>query len=120
VPKPVPEQEAKDARGYQLGQLRRRYSPKETDLGHGDVALLFNLAPSVPDFPFDLAHLECYLSVPAAYPKKPPQLQVKNKDIPRGFAINIEKGWEALVQEKRGATLLALTNALDRKLESLL
>jgi phage FluMu protein Com len=120
VPKPVPERETKDARGYQLGQLRRRYSPKETDLGHGDVSLLFNLAPSDPDFPFDLAHLECDLRVPAAYPKKPPQLQVKNKDIPRGFAINIEKGWEALVQEKRGATLLALTNALDRKLESLL
>jgi hypothetical protein len=120
VPKPVPERETKDARGYQLGQLRRRYSPKETELGHGDVSLLFNLAPSDPDFPFDLAHLECDLRVPAAYPKKPPQLQVKNKDIPRGFAINIEKGWEALVQEKRGATLLALTNALDRKLESLL
>lgn len=120
VPKPVPERETKDARGYQLEQLRRRFSPKETDLGNGDVSLLFDLSPSDPDFPFDLHHLECQLRVPASYPKKPPQLQVKNKDIPRGFAINIERGWDALVQEKRGATLLALTKALDRRLESLL
>lgn len=120
VPKPVPEQETKDAKGYQIEQLKRRYSPKETDLGHGEVSLLFHLAPSDPDFPFDLDHLECDLRVPEGYPKKPPQLQIKNKDIPRGFAINIERGWDALVQEKRGATLLALTKALDRRLESLL
>jgi phage FluMu protein Com len=120
VPKPVPEREAKDARGYQLEQLRRRYSPKETALSNGTVSLLFNLTPSDPDFPFDLDHLECDVHVPAAYPKKAPQLHVKNTDIPRGFAINIEKGWDRLVQEKRGATLLALTNALDRNLESLL
>ncbi|KAK3904771.1 hypothetical protein C8A05DRAFT_13375 [Staphylotrichum tortipilum] len=120
VPKPVPERETKDARGYQLEQMRRRFSPKETDSGTGDVSLLFNLAPSDPDFPFDLAHLECDLLVPAGYPQHPPHLQVKNKDIPRGFAINIENGWDKLVQEKRGATLLALTKALDRNLESLL
>ena len=120
VPKPVPEREVKDAREYQLGQLRRRFSPKETNPGIGETCLLFNLSPSDPDFPFDLDHLECELRVPAAYPKQPPTLQIKNKDIPRGFAINIEKGWEKLVEEKRGATLLALANALDRKLESLL
>ncbi|KAK4154766.1 hypothetical protein C8A00DRAFT_42507 [Chaetomidium leptoderma] len=120
VPKPVPERESKDARGYQLEQLRRRYAPKETELDNGDVSLLFNLTPSDPDFAFDLDHLECDLRIPEAYPRHPPRLQVKNKDIPRGFAINIENGWEKLVQEKRGATLLALTNALDRGLESLL
>ncbi|KAL2263609.1 hypothetical protein VTK26DRAFT_5971 [Humicola hyalothermophila] len=119
VPKPVPEREVKDAREYQLGQIRRRYSPKETDLGH-ETVLLFNLTPSDPDFPFELHHLECELRVPATYPKQRPKLQVKNKEIPRGFAINIEKGWDRLVEEKRGATLLALTNALDRRLESLL
>ncbi|KAK4128529.1 hypothetical protein N657DRAFT_26903 [Parathielavia appendiculata] len=120
VPKPVPEREIKDARGYQLEQLRRRYSPKETALANGAVSLLFNLTPSDPDFPFDLDHLECDLHIPAAYPKKAPQLHVKNNGIPRGFAINIEKGWDRLVEEKRGASLLALTKALDRNLESLL
>ncbi|KAH6843121.1 hypothetical protein B0I37DRAFT_383732 [Chaetomium sp. MPI-CAGE-AT-0009] len=120
VPKPVPERETKDARGYQIEQLKRRYSPKETDLGDGDTSLLFHLTPSDPDFPFDLDHLECDLHIPAGYPKKAPELYIKNKDIPRGFSINIERGWEALVQEKRGATLLTLTKALDRRLESLL
>ncbi|AEO64028.1 uncharacterized protein THITE_2109716 [Thermothielavioides terrestris NRRL 8126] len=120
VSRPVPEKEAKDARGYQLEQLRRRYSPSETDLENGDVRLLFNLSPSDPDFPFPLDRLECELHVPAGYPRQAPQLHVKNTDIPRGFAINIERGWDKLVQEKRGATLLALTNALDRNLESFL
>lgn len=120
VPKPVPEREVKDARAYQIEQLRRRYSPKETDLDNGEVSLQFNLTPSDPDFAFDLAHLECDLRVPAAYPKQAPRLHVRNKDLPRGFAINVEKGWDGLVQEKRGATLLALTYALDRKLESFL
>ncbi|KAL2115940.1 hypothetical protein VTJ04DRAFT_10195 [Mycothermus thermophilus] len=120
VSRPVSERETKDARGYQLEQLRRRYSPKETTLDNGDTSLLFNLKPSDPDFPFDLDHLECDLRVPANYPKAPPQLHVKNKNIPRGFAINIEKGWDGLVREKRGATLLALTNALDRRLEAFL
>ena len=120
VPKPVPTTQVKDSRAYQIEQLRRRYSPKETASQSGDTSLLFKLAPSDPDFPFELDHLECDLLIPASYPKQPPQLQIRNKDIPRGFGINIEKGWDRLVQEKRGATLLNLTNSLDRKLEELL
>lgn len=120
VPKPVPTTQVKDSRGYQIEQLRRRYSPKETTSESGDTSLLFKLAPSDPDFPFELDHLECDLLIPASYPKQPPQLQIRNKNIPRGFGINIEKGWDRLAQEKRGATLLNLTNSLDRKLEGLL
>lgn len=120
VPKPIPEQQIQDARGYQLGQIRRRYSPKETEVNNGETSLVFNLAPSDPDFAFDLDYLECDLRVPAKYPKQPPRLLVKNSNIPRGFAINIERGWDRLVDEKKGATLLSLTNALDKRLESLL
>ncbi|KAK0617175.1 hypothetical protein B0T14DRAFT_498244 [Immersiella caudata] len=120
VPKPVPGRQVKDARGYQIEQLRRRFSPKETNHENGDTSLFFNLAPSDPDFPFDLDHLEVDLRIPAAYPAAQPQLLVKNTDIPRGFAINIEKGWGKLAEEKKGATLLALTNALDKNLESFL
>jgi phage FluMu protein Com len=115
----VPEREVKDARSYQIEQLKRRYSAKEVDLD-GELSLLFNLSPSDPDFPFDLDHLECDLRIPARYPRQSPRLHIKNGNIPRGFAINIERGWDKLVEEKRGATLLALTNALDRRLESLL
>ncbi|KAK4461597.1 hypothetical protein QBC42DRAFT_338943 [Cladorrhinum samala] len=120
VPKPIPEQQKQDARGYQLGQIRRRYSPKESEVNNGETSLAFNLVPSDPDFAFDLDYLECDLRVPAKYPKQPPRLLVKNSNIPRGFAINIERGWDRLVEEKKGATLLSLTNALDKRLESLL
>lgn len=86
------------------------------------TSLNFKLTPSDPDFPFELDHLECDLRVPKNYPKEgsPPRLSVLNKDMPRGFAINVEKGWNRLVEEKKGVTLLALTNALDKHLEQFL
>ncbi|KAH8903175.1 hypothetical protein BR93DRAFT_214628 [Coniochaeta sp. PMI_546] len=120
VPKPVAQTQLKDPRTYQVEQIRRRYSPKETTLQNGDTSLVFKLAPSDPDFPFELEFLECDLRVPPQYPKKAAKLIVKNHDIPRGFAINIERGWDNLVAERPGATLLALTNALDKALESLM
>lgn len=86
------------------------------------TSLLFDLLPSDPDFPFELDHLKCQLRIPRNYPKdsSPPTLAILNKDIPRGFAINVEKGWDELVQERTGSTLLALVNALDRNLEEFL
>ncbi|KAK3939093.1 hypothetical protein QBC46DRAFT_388808 [Diplogelasinospora grovesii] len=120
VPKPIPETQKQDARTYQIEQLRRRYSPKESTLENGETSLSLSIKPSDPDFPFDLEKLHCELRIPAAYPRHPPRLLVKNSDIPRGFSINIERGWDRLVAEKRGATLLALTSALDRRLESFL
>lgn len=123
VPKPVPKAQHDDPRSYQLNQLRKRYSPKESTVDNGAATrLIFNLAPSDPDFPFELDHLECDLKIPKNYPKdgSPPRMAILNKDIPRGFAINVEKGWEKLVDERKGATLLALTNALDKHLEEFL
>lgn len=120
VPKPVAQTQLKDPRTYQVEQIRRRYAPKETTSQNGETSLVFNLAPSDPDFPFELEFLECDLRVPPQYPKKTAKLVVKNRDIPRGFAVNIERGWDNLVKERPGATLLALTNALDKALESLL
>lgn len=123
VPKPVPKAQHDDPRTYQLNQLRKRYSANEKVLDNGTTtSLLFNLNPSDPDFPFELDHLECDLRVPKNYPKdsSAPKLLVLNKDIPRGFAINVEKGWDRLVEERKGATLLALLNALDKHLEEFL
>ncbi len=120
VPKPVPQSQEKDARGYHIAQIKRRFSAKESALKNGSTSLVFAMVPSDPDFPFDLPKLECEVRVPAGYPEAAPTLSVKNSDIPRGFAVNIEKGWDKLVQEKRGATLLALANALDKNLESFL
>lgn len=120
VPKPVPESQAQDPRTYQIEQLRRRYSPKESTAPDGATSLVFNIKPSDPDFPFELAHLQCDVRVPQAYPDEMPVLYVKNKDIPRGFGINIERGWDRLVEERPRATLLAHTRELDKNLEKFL
>ncbi|PSR99137.1 hypothetical protein BD289DRAFT_57446 [Coniella lustricola] len=121
--KPVPKAQHDDPRTYQINQLRKRYSPKEASVDNGAAtSLVFSLTPSDPDFPFELDQLECDLRVPKGYPKEgnPPRLTVLNKDIPRGFAINVEKGWGHLVEERKGSTLLALMNALDKHLEEFL
>ncbi|KAI2628790.1 hypothetical protein GGR54DRAFT_588787 [Hypoxylon sp. NC1633] len=120
VPKPVPDSQTQDPRKYHLNQMKKRFSPVQNTLQDGTTNLSFRLKPSDPDFPFELDYLECELQVPASYPGKPPILRVKNMDIPRGFAINIERGWDRLVREKQGSTLLALTNALDKDLETFL
>ncbi|KAF4977514.1 hypothetical protein FZEAL_5993 [Fusarium zealandicum] len=120
VPKPVPQSQAQDPRTYQIEQLRRRYSPKESTAPDGVTSLLFRIKPSDPDFPFELAHLECDLRIPQAYPDLRPTLLVKNSDIPRGFGINIERGWDALIEAKPRATLLAHTRELDKNLERFL
>ncbi|KAI0888012.1 uncharacterized protein GGS22DRAFT_185395 [Annulohypoxylon maeteangense] len=120
VSRPTPESQSQDPRRYQLDQMKRRYSPIQNTLQNGTTNLFFKLKPSDPDFPFELDHLECELQVPASYPEKPPVLRVKNKDIPRGFAVNIEKGWDKLVRDSHDFTLLALINALDRNLEGFL
>ncbi|KAG6009864.1 hypothetical protein E4U21_000966 [Claviceps maximensis] len=120
VPKPIPSSQAEDPRGYQLDQLRRRFSPKESPADGGAISLVFKLKPSDPDFPFELAHLECDIRVPAAYPAERPVLHVRNSNIPRGFAINIERGWDTLARERVGSTILSIVNALDKNLEKLL
>ena len=120
VPKPVPAAQEADQRGFQITQVRRRYSPHETNLEGGTTSIVFKLPPSDPDFPFELDFLECDVHVPKDYPEEQPVLHVRNKDIPRGFGINIEKGWASLVSERKGETLLGLLNALDKNLESFL
>ena len=120
VAKPVPTAAAEDPRGYQIAQLRKRFSPKETTGDDGTTSLLFKLKPSDPDFPFELTHLECEVLVPPSYPAARPGLRVRNTNIPRGFGINVERGWDALAEARRGATILSIVNALDKNLEKFL
>lgn len=117
VTKPVPKAQLEDPRGYQLGQVRKRFSPQESTTADGGTSIIFKMTPSDPDFPFELASLHCDLRVPKGYPAKRPTLLVTNKDIPRGFSINVEKGWDKLAEERKSATLLSLINALDKNLE---
>ena len=120
VEKPIPASQHKDPRRYQLDQIKRRFSPTLNTLRNGTTTARFQLKPSDPDFPYELERLDCELQVPAAYPQEPPSLLVKNQDIPRGFCVNIERGWDKLVSEKHNTTLLSLITALDKHLETFL
>ncbi|PFH59043.1 hypothetical protein XA68_12902 [Ophiocordyceps unilateralis] len=120
VSRPVADSQTQDPRAYQLEQLRKRHSPDEATADDGAAELAFKLRPSDPDFPFELAYLDCRLRVPKAYPDERPELRVANRNMPRGFAINVERGWDRLAREREGSTLLALVNALDRHLEKFL
>lgn len=120
VAKPVPGAQTQSPRQFQLGQIRRRFSPSEQLLqgpDEGTTLLKFNLTPSDPDFPFEMSTLQCQLYVPAGYPELRPWLKVGNHDIPRGFSLNVESGFDGLVEERPESTLLEFMKALDRNLE---
>lgn len=59
--------------------------------------------------------------MPDGYPQNGRlSLAVANGDMPRGYQIKVEQGFDALVHASPRATLLSLLNALDRQLEALL
>ena len=120
VQKPVPRIQRESPREFQIQQVKRRFSAAEKH-EDGRSTLFFRLTPSDPDFPFEMDGLDCVLHVPEEYPKTTrPSLEVKNKEMGRGFQINIERGFDALVERLPRATLLSLINALDKQLEALL
>lgn len=118
--KPASELQMIDPRQFQLNQLRRRFSAAERD-DHEATALTFKLVPTDPDFPFDMADLQCTLFVPHTYPSKGrPSLRVTNPEMDRGYQINVERGFDSLVEARPKSTLLALLNELDKRLEGFL
>ncbi|KAJ9660502.1 hypothetical protein H2201_006924 [Coniosporium apollinis] len=120
VQRPTANRQVVDPREYELCQLRRRFSVKEEADSNGS-ALTFKLVPSDPDFPFDIEALECTLYVPSSYPSSgKPRLRVSNKEMDRGYQLNVERGLDALASKVPRPTLLSLMNALDRQLETLL
>lgn len=120
VPKPTSQAQIEDPREFEIRQLRRRFSPIENAEDNG-TTFTFKMPPSDPDFPFEIVALECVLHVPQPYPEiGKPSLRVNNKEMGRGYQINVEKGFDNLVEKSPHATLLALMNALDKRLEALL
>lgn len=82
----------------------------------------FTIIPSDPDFPFELRGLQCELRIPGDYPEAHdarPTLRVRNAEIPRGYQINIERGFDSVAQSSQ-RTLLAMLNELDKNLERFL
>lgn len=95
--------------------------------------LSFILVPSDPDFPFELELLNFNLTIPATYPRNNtslPSLLVLNTDIPKGYAVNIERTYADIARLAMGGAVenpeLALVNGkgllsqiqtLDKNLE---
>ncbi|KAI7285784.1 hypothetical protein KC345_g1535 [Hortaea werneckii] len=118
--RPVPKAEVEDPRAFQMGQIQRRFKPHSAETEDG-TTLSLRMKPSDPDFPYEIDDLECELRVPRSYPNSGrPSIQVANKDIPRGFQINIERGFDLILSSNPGITLLAAMNRLDRQLEPIL
>lgn len=112
--------QTEDPREFQIKQLKRRFSPTESS-ENGGTNYAFSMAPSDPDFPFEMVGLECVLHVPTTYPKQGrPSIDVRNKEMGRGYQINVERGFARLAESRPESTLLGLMNSLDKHLESLL
>jgi len=120
VQRPVPRSQLENPRQFQLSQIMRRFSPEITTSSDGSSIFTFGMKPSDPDFPFELDVLECSLTVPLDYPKAKSSLRVTNKEMGRGYQINVEKCYDDIVQRMPNGTLLQYFKALDKQLESLL
>ncbi|KAK3711426.1 hypothetical protein LTR37_009605 [Vermiconidia calcicola] len=120
VSRPTPKAQTEDPGKFQIGQVQRRYRAEVSE-HDGTTTLSFKLEPSDPDFPYEIKELECVLAVPTTYPNSGrPTLSIRNKEIPRGFQINIERGFNSIAAEAPGVTLLGLMNRLDQRLETIL
>ena len=120
VARPTPKTLMDDPRAFQINQIQRRFKPAMAE--HADsTSLSFEMKPSDPDFPYEIEALECTLSVPKTYPASgKSSLTITNKDIPRGFQLNIERGFDRIATASPNAYLLGLMNRLDQQLESIL
>lgn len=116
--------EKSNPREFQINQLRRRFRPDEKADGK-ETTLTFGLAPSDPDFPFELDNLQCVLHIPTSYPGTGrPTLSVTNPEMDTTYQENVARGFDDIVdftmRTKGQGTLLNWMNTLDKQLERLL
>ncbi|GAA5810944.1 hypothetical protein MFLAVUS_004372 [Mucor flavus] len=114
-----------DKRKLELIQLETRYKSTYRIVKETETETLVRLAikPSDPDFPYEIDALQLQLSIPKDYPTNHCSVQVLNSDIPKGFAINLEKGYLVHADPNINPThqtLVRQMNWLDRNMESLL
>lgn len=124
VQRPVSKAQSQNPREFQLNQLRRRFCPNE-ETDSVKTSLTFKMAPSDPDFPFELEELHCVLHVPLTYPTKGrPTLEITNTEMDRVYQENVERGFDDIVdtslRNHGQATLLGWMNSLDKHLERFL
>ncbi|ODV87388.1 hypothetical protein CANARDRAFT_182495, partial [[Candida] arabinofermentans NRRL YB-2248] len=63
-----------------------------------DTYISILIAPSDPQFAFDLQFLNVSLYVSWKYPTERPQISVLNDELGRGFGINVENGFKGIVE----------------------
>lgn len=83
------------------------------------IYLSFIMKPADPDFPFELDLLNFSLTIPAEYPrnvKAYPSIVVLNTEIPRGFSVNIERGFRTIVNLAKNSKNVSDAEDLDIKL----
>jgi uncharacterized CHY-type Zn-finger protein len=120
VTRPNPKAQIEDPREFEISQIKRRFSPEIKNDIQG-TSLTFRLNPSDPDFPFELDSLKCTLVVPKGFPRTGrPALKVHNAEMERGYQINVERGFETLIDRFPQKSLLGLMNELDKNLEKFL
>ena len=120
VTRPNSKAQIEDPREFEISQIKRRFSPEVKNDVQG-TSLTFQLNPSDPDFPFELDGLKCTLVVPKGFPGTGrPVLKVRNAEMERGYQINVERGFETLVDRFPQKSLLGLMNELDKNLEKFL
>ncbi|KAF9131145.1 hypothetical protein BGW39_002175 [Mortierella sp. 14UC] len=131
VRKPVPaslqnlnkETAAASLRSFEISQVSSRFAssflakPSPTNNDEDDTFEL-KIIPSDPDFPYEISALHVLLAVPKSYPTQPCSVSVLNRDIPKGFATNLERGFAQAAQQQK--SLLAHLNWLDVNMEQLL
>ena len=120
VARPATEQGTEDQRASQIRQVQLRFRGKEESGEDGESLLQFDMQPSDPDFPFEIKALNCVLKVPKIFPHAPPSLRISNKEMERGYQLNVERGFDGIWSELRQKTLLNALKLLDRRLEPLL
>ncbi|KAG0321780.1 hypothetical protein BGZ97_010459 [Linnemannia gamsii] len=142
VRKPVPaslqgldkDTAAASIRSFEINQLASRFASSFAPRSSSSFSLIpgrstadqeesdmfeLKIVPSDPDFPYEISALHVLLVVPKSYPTKPCSVQVLNRDIPKGFATNLERGFDqAAAQQQK--SLLAHLNWLDVNMEHLL
>ncbi|KAF9966590.1 hypothetical protein BGZ70_001848 [Mortierella alpina] len=124
VRKPVPralqnlsqDNAAASLRAFEISQVQSRFV--QTFVATDDTRFQLHILPSDPDFPYEIQSLHVQLTVPPAYPGIPCSVAVLNKDIPKGFATNLERGFADAARQPK--SLLAHLNWLDANMEQLL
>ncbi|KAI8577089.1 hypothetical protein K450DRAFT_253593 [Umbelopsis ramanniana AG] len=108
----------------QIAQLERHYASTFAVIMNSSTSTIVQVGIKPPhDFTYDLTSLVIQISVPTNYPRSPTTIKVQNCDIPKGFAINLERGYNEHMSShspETQPTLIQQTTWLEKHMETLL